>query len=76
MHCLGDDRSAESFPCIEINMGLTQYAAECANRNFGLLGNDGSVDNAAPGSDELDVTSFLTCFGETRRLKPALDLAK
>jgi hypothetical protein len=28
-------------------MGLTQYAAEWDNRNFGLLGNDGSVDNTA-----------------------------
>ena len=48
-------------------MGLTQYAAECANRNFGLLGNDGSVDNTAGGSNELDVTTLLARFDEAHR---------
>jgi hypothetical protein len=48
-------------------MGLTQYAAECANRNFGLLGNDGSVDNIAGGSNELDETTLLARFDEAHR---------
>jgi hypothetical protein len=52
--------------------GLTQYAAEYANRNLGLLRNDGSIDNTAGGSNELDVTTLLAHFDEARPLKRRL----
>lgn len=57
-------------------MGLTEDTAERANGNLGLLRDDGSVDNTAGESNELDVTTFLARFHKASRLKPALDLAK
>ena len=41
------------FPCFGVYMRLTQDAAKCAHRDFGLFGNDCSVDNITDASNKL-----------------------
>jgi hypothetical protein len=68
--------ASQIVPHVGIDVGLTQDAAQGADRDLGLSWDNGGIDGLALSPDELDVATSLTGFDESRRLEPALDFAE
>lgn len=65
---------AELFPDFGVDVGLIEDAAQGADRNLRVPGNDRRIDNWAQSSDEFDVAASLTGLDKTRSFEPALYL--